>query len=319
MSKCTSKWLFATCTVTALLLAPILAGTAAAASASAAAAFTARYEHEADIEAELLASAQAQSALTASSAQFDVAITALNSQIATLYRSEQALEAVGLTLGALPTSQQTPDLRARRTQLQARLDTLQSQLRSLAHKHGGDHSAQKELQSQRRRLHTEIADVKRALRRLEQQLQHTAKDRSRWQTHPEDGALGRLQTAIDDLQVASIHATLAWIQAEHPRSAVLQPSSITGLTYAQTTVPKPGNKQPAVTDVVTVPPVVVGVSHATLVDTGTYSLAKGHPHPGVRIDAVTGTLTVTSSAHPGTYVIVYTQDGVSEEVTLEIT
>lgn len=319
MSKRNSTWLFATCTGAALLLAPILTQTAAAASASAAAAFTARYEHEADTEAELLARAQAQSALTASSAQFDAAITALNSQIATLYRSEQALQAIGLTLGSLPTSQQAPALLARHAQLQARLHTLQSQLQSLAGKKRDDHSAKKRLQSQRRRLHAEIADVKRALRRLEQQLQRTAKTRGRWQTHPEDGALGHLQTVIGELQSASIHATLAWIQAEHPGGAVLQPATITGLTYAETTVPQPGSKQPAVTDVVTVPPIVVGVLHATLVDTGTYSLAKGRPHPGVRIDPVTGTLTVTSAAHPGTYVIVYTQDGVSEEVAVEIT
>ncbi|MCY0870080.1 MAG: hypothetical protein OWT27_05775 [Firmicutes bacterium] len=312
------SWLFAGCAGAALLLAPLFVSPAVAASASSAAAFTARYEHEADIEAELLTRAQAQAALSPSSAQFDAQITALNSEIAALYTSEQALQAMTAALSALPASEQLQALLTREAQLKTEQKTLNRQLQSLAAVRQRA-SAEKRLQAKRRQLRREIALVARTLGNVKGKLRHTAAARSRWRTHPEDGALQHLQTAIDELQSASIHVTLAWIQAENPGGEALKPARITGLTYAQAVVAKPGRHQPAVTDVVTVEPIVIGILRATLVDTGTYHLAGGRSHAGVRIDPVTGTLTVTSAAHPGTDIIIYTQDGVSEEVAIQIT
>lgn len=288
----------------------LLCGTAVTASAAPHQNFAARYGANATTEANLLQQAQAGTGSSTTVAAYGTTVQTINTQIATLYTSEQALAAAKAGIPA-----QTASAKAK---LQAQKRTLTHEITDAKAKLKKDH---KKNSPAAHELTLKVKAWTAQLRTVNFGLTHPLVALGMWKTHPYAGGLVALQTSILDLQKAAIHYTQLWIAAETAASTTPTTGSaatITGLAYAVSSITAPPAGSAAVVDAVSVAPVVNDAQGNVLPDSGTYTIAGPIGATGVAIDAASGQVTVNSGATVGTYVVTYTQAGVSESVNLTV-
>ena len=287
----------------------LLCGTALTASAAPHQNFAARHAAYATTEANLLQKAQAGTGSSTTATAYSTKVQTINTQIAALFTSEQALAAAKASIPS-----RNPGEKAK----------LQAQKRTLTHEITDARAKLKKDRKNSSAAHELTLKVKAwtaQLRTVNFGLTHPLVAFGMWKIHPYAGGLVALQTSILDLQQAAIHYTQLWIAAETAASTTPTTGSaatITGLAYAVSSITVPPAGSAAVVDAVSVAPVVKNAQGNVLPDSGTYTIAGPTGATGVAIDAASGQVTVNAGATVGTYVVTYAQAGVSESVNLTV-
>ena len=247
--------------------------------------FMSAYEQNAQLEASLQQRAMANGMQNPSAVSLNSTIQTINSQVATLYSAEQALTNA---IPALPPAFQG----------------------NWQHNQHGDRGEKgKKMQVEKWQLN---------LGRLIRQQDHPQLPAPYRQGQYLNSALSSLRTSILDLQKSAIQYLYVWLSLPATNTQPGNPATITGLTFAEATIPVPALGAAPVYDPVVGAPVVKDQYGNTLSDTGTYSLIGPNGSAGVTVNPSNGELTVVPGATVGTYTVIYVQGGVMQRVVINI-
>ncbi len=285
----------------------VLAGVSVPArAASPQSTFTAHYTQNANTEAQLLQQAQAEGGSSTTITLYSNTARSIGGQVAVLYSAEQALAATKLGIPSQTSAR--PALQTRQRTLTRDLATARAKLAKARKGRSAGTVRVLELQ-----IKTWMAE----LNEVAYELAHPLLDGT-WTGHPLGGGLTSLQQSVLDLQQAEIHYTRLWITAAKSAPTIGNPATISGLSYAASTITIPAAGYAAATDYVTGRPVVKDAHGNVLIDAGSYTVTGPLGSIGVSINPTTGQLFVNPGATAGVYVVTYMQGGIADRVGITV-
>ena len=211
-----------------VIASPLFAGIANAASASS---FALTYQYNQSEEAGLLATAKTLPSTNPKIADLGTLIQGIETQIAALYTTEQALSSVRNyvpqttdTLGA-----STNSLKDNMKKIEAAIHKDQQLWNHLKNHNKKQKSEKNQLKEQINALKNAYSKMEKSLGKLENEARKIKPEKGlNWTTHPFDSSIPLMQDTILHLQTAAVHYTKEWIYLASSSSTV------TGSTYSTT-------------------------------------------------------------------------------------